>query len=154
MNREVRDPILLHLTPWIPVQIIICGWFLAGWSLILDSMVGESFEVNPALSLTPVYLRVILGLLLVGGSVAFLLSGLRWKNRSTQWRWELVAYPLLIPAWCLYTTSIFVINGLTLFPIALGLSHVAACVLRLIQVLNIVRSTRKNYEDLPEELKP
>lgn len=136
-----------------PARAVVTGWFFAGWSLLFDWIIGGSVEVNPALSQTPNYLRVILGLGLVVGCGLIMLSTYHWKNKSTRWRYEMSAYPVLISAWGLYTTSIFVVDGLTLFPLFLGTSFIVACAVRLKDILTVIIRSRKNVEQLPEELR-
>lgn len=139
-----------------PALVVVSGWFLAGLTLIADAIadhLGYYIEVNPALRAADLTLRVVLGIMLTLGAVMVGLSTLRWKNKSTAWRLEVGAYPVLIAGWGLYFTSVLLTDGFHLFPMAIGFTFGLACCVRLLEVLAVIRRTRRNVDALPDEVK-
>ena len=140
-----------------PALVVILGWFGFGCSLLLGALLG--YETNPALTPAPVWQKITLGLLLIVGSALISAAALHWRRASTAWQLELLALPILTAGWILYTVSLILgdpdpSTDWPVSPVMLGLSFVAACVLRLVEVLFVVRRTRRNVDALPEELRP
>lgn len=133
------------------VVVVLWGWLLAGLSLLL-SPIFDIHDVNPALALAEDWAKVIISILLVIGCACVLMAGRSWTNSSTSWKFELVGLPLLISGWGFYTTAILLINGLTLFPIVLGLSHGFAAIARFETLLFEKRQARAQVATLAEEL--
>ena len=133
------------------VIIVLWGWMLAGVSLLLSPLFNVH-EVNPALIGADNWVKLVIALLLILGSCSILLSGKAWKKSTTSWKYELVGLPLLIAGWGFYTTSIFVLNGLTLFPIFLGIGHMLAGVARLRSLVSEKTEARMNVEILIERV--
>ena len=139
----------------LPTTIVISGFFGEGASLVL----GRIFQVdvNPALASTVAH-QVTLGVLLMVGSAFMVAAGLKWKRISTTWRLELIALPILISAWTLYTISIaFPPRGFeqdpAAFPIILGISFTLSCAVRLFNVLGVIKKKRRQVKALPPEVR-
>ena len=86
-------------------------------------------------------------------------AALHWRRASTSWQLELLALPILAAGWILYTVSLALgdpdpLTDWPLSPVMLGLSFITATLVRLYEVLFVVRRTRRNVDALPEELRP
>lgn len=137
---------LVERTPSRPVLLIVMGWFLAGLSLLSETVFP--IDVNPAIHVR--LPETILALMLMLGAAAVSFSALHWKNESTSWRLELIGFPILGAAWLLYTVLVLVTNWTSLFPIMLGLGFAAASAQRFLEVNRHIRRTRRNlsaFED-------
>ena len=93
------------------------------------------------------------------GSALISAAALHWRRASTSWQLELLALPILTAGWILYTVSLILADPDPAFdwpvsPVMLGFSFIAACLLRLVEVLYVVQRTRRNVDALPEELRP
>ena len=140
-----------------PALVVILGWFGFGSSLLLGALLG--YETNPALTPAPVWQKITLGLLLTVGSALISAAALHWRRASTSWQLELLALPILTAGWILYAVSLALgdtdpFTDWPLSPVMLGLSFIAATLVRLYEVLFVVRRTRRNVDALPEELRP
>ena len=140
-----------------PALVVILGWFGFGSTLLLGALIG--YETNPALTPAPVWQKITLGLLLTVGSVLISAAALHWRRASTSWQLELLALPILTAGWILYTVSLALgdpdpFGDWPLSPVMLGLSFITATLVRLYEVLFVVRRTRRNVDALPEELRP
>ena len=139
-----------------PTMAVICGWFGAGCSLVVGRSIGV--DVNPALASTVPYQQLTLGLLLMVGSALMIASGFRWRRVSTSWGLELWGLPVLLSGWTLYTISVafppsWDNRDPAAFPIILGLCFMAACGIRLLDVIRVIRRQRRIVEALPPEVR-
>lgn len=140
-----------------PALVVILGWFGFGSSLLLGSLIG--YRTNPALLPAPPWQEFAIGLLLTVGSVLISVAALHWRRASTSWQLEMLALPILTAGWVLYTVSLILADpnpadDWPAGPVMLSLAFIAACVLRLVEVLYVVQRTRRNVDALPEELRP
>ena len=140
----------------LPTMVVIAGFFGEGASLVL----GQVFQVdvNPALTSTVVHQQMMLGILLMVGSAFMVAAGLKWKRVSTTWRLELIALPILISAWTLYTISVafpprWSEQDPAAFPIIVGVSLTLSCVVRLFNVLGVIKKKRRQVKALPPEVR-
>ena len=129
-----------------PARLLMWGWFLGGITFIMGTIFPE-IDVNPAIAPAP-YTELILGLLLLAGSLMMNLSVLNWRNESTGWRFELIALPILTTAWLMYLLLIVTAATTSLFPLALGLGHIAYCGMRFYEVNMFIDNTRENVKQM------
>lgn len=134
-------------TPSRPVLLIVAGWFMGGFALVFGSVFP--LDVNPALDVSSA--EWFLGIMLMVGSVLVSLSALPWHKESTSWRLELSGWPVLGFAWLLYIALILLTNWTAIFPLAVGLSFVAASVQRWLEVNRHIFRTRRNLSALEEQ---
>lgn len=128
-----------------PFRLIILGWAAGGFELLMGAIFNQYIDVDPAFKQGPFAGGILGALMLVGAALASL-STLDWKNDSTGWELELASYPLLIPAWMMYTIIVFVSTPTAMFPETIGISALAACGWRLSEVRHNIQRTRRNVE--------
>lgn len=137
-------------------MVVVAGFFGEGASLVL----GRIFQVDvhPALTSTVVHQQLMLGVLLMVGSAFMVAAGIKWKRVSTTWRLELIALPILISAWTLYTISVafppqWPEQDPAAFPIILGIGFTLSCIVRLRAVLGVIKKKRRQVKALPPEVR-
>jgi len=132
-----------------PARLLMIAWFAAGMTFILGG-IFPSIDVNPAISQSPIT-EDVLGVLLMLGASLMSCSTLNWRNESTAWRLELIALPILISAWLMYTLLILLSDADSLFPISLGVGFIAYCAMRFYEVNRFIRMTRKHVSTMNGE---
>jgi len=133
-------------TPSRPVLLMCAGWFMGGFALIFGTL--YPIDVNPAINVSST--EWVLGLMLMAGSFLISISALPWHRESTAWRLELTGWPVLFFAWLMYISLVLLTNWTALFPLAIGLSFVAASVQRWLEVTRHIVRTRRNLTALEE----
>ena len=129
-----------------PARVVILGWFFAGFSMVAGYAFPD-LDVNPSIVQSQ-EMEIILGFLLMTGSILASLSTIYWKNESTSWRLELVSLPILVGAWLMYVLLVMFTSLERLFPISIGLSFAIACIMRFYEVNKKIDKTRHNVEIL------
>lgn len=129
-----------------PVRLLMLAWFFAGTTFILGG-IFPSIDVDPAISHPPIT-EDIFGVLLMFGASLMICSTLNWRNDSTAWRLELIALPILMSAWAMYTLLILLSDQDSLFPITLGVGFLACCAMRFYEVNRSIRLTRKHVSTM------
>jgi hypothetical protein len=132
------------------MRLILTGWLTGGIMIMLgewftfDEVLG--IEISPTLNAGPAFIEWLFSIMLVVGSVLILLSTMRWRNKSTSWKFELFAWPLLISSWLIYVITGLLLPHPVIFPVILAVGYVAASTFRLTEVLRSIKVTRKHVE--------
>ncbi len=129
-----------------PALAIVAGWFLLGLALLADAGVDQ--VLTPELQGADAACQSVVGAFLALGAMAVVASAFHWEAKSTAWRIELLAYPLLTAGWGLYGVSAILVDPARLAPVILAASSVAACLIRVLEVIGIIRRTRVNVDHL------
>lgn len=129
-----------------PALAIVAGWFLLGLALLADAGVDQ--VLTPELQGADAASQSVVGAFLALGAMAVVASAFHWEAKSTAWRIELLAYPLLMAGWGLYGVSVILVDPARLAPVILAASSVAACLIRVLEVIGIIRRTRVNVDHL------
>lgn len=124
---------------------ILTAWLLGGLSFLGSFFTGA--KVDPPLDSTDGLIKLTLGGCLVVGSLLNILAMIQWKKITTSWSLELTGTPLLIGGWSTYTITLLLLDGMPLFPIALGFGFIAACVINMAELLVVMKDTRRNVSE-------
>ena len=124
------------------LAIFVLMWFIAGVMFLIGAVTG--FDPVPSISKEPL-VEMVLGLFFTAGSVLALAAMYPWRRESTSWGLELGAWPVLASSWALYAVFAL-LNGPWALQAVLASGAAFACVHRFIEVMLVIRRTRKNVE--------
>lgn len=131
-------------------MIVLTGWAIGALIMLLDPIFN--IPLHYILLGVPFTPAVLMAFAIYAGSILEMLSAVRWKNKSTNWRLELIALPVLTSGWLYYTvigvTGVYLGNEVMAYPVVIGFTNTLATIARLLLIRRFIKSTREAVKKL------